>query len=314
MNKETLNTLLMAVGIEIAVVLALVGIFLIFKMRKGKKADRNAAQALVQNVKGNEKSRRESLLQVFGESYDMDEDELNAAVDEFLKRERAFYKTLISVYVDRDAAKFAKLATDLEEMVKPYSDLALSADPAVDNEELEALQQQNSSLEKELNESKQVMDELLSEYTATFDKEGEGIAPEAVKPQSETEEESDEAISETEEGLNEQTDTELVSEENIELEGTMELTVDSMPESFEVTPDEAIDIEAPETEALETEALETDSADEVISDLVEEEQNANEIEAELDADQQTEGEEQQTDDSPINEVSLDEVDEDLEIA
>jgi len=308
-NKETINMLLTVTGIEFAIVLALVGGFLIFKIWKTKKADRNAAQELVKNVKSNEKSRRDSLLQVFGESYDMEEDELNAAVDEFLKRERAFYKTLISVYVDRDAAKFAKLATDLEKMVKPYSDLALSADPTVDNEEMEALQQQNMSLEIELNESKKVMDELLSEYSATFDKEGEGIAPEAVKPKSEPNEEPQEAFSETEGGLSEQADTDLIAEEDIEFEGTMELTIDSMPENLEVTPDEATEIEDTETEDLET-----DSVDEVISDLVVEEQNANEIEAELEADQQTEGEEQQTDDSPINEVSLDKVDEDLEIA
>ena len=284
MNKETMNTLLMTVGIELAVVFALLGCFLIWKMKRGKKADRNAAEVLVKNIKKNEGDRRESLLQVFGESYDMEEEELNAAVDEFLKRERTFFKTLISVYVERDATEFSKLATALEEMVKPYSDLALSTELSVDNDALEALQQENQTLGKELNESKKVMDELLSEYSATFDKEGEGKEPEAVQEDAESAsdpvEESDQ-IAETD-------------DDESEMEGTLELTVDNFT--------------AKEGDEETSEVVEKLTLDE--------EQSTNtEIEAELIADDdQLDGENgsEESEEPATNEVALDEFDEELE--
>ena len=284
MNKETMNTLLMTVGIELAVVFALIGCFLIWKMKRGKKADQNAAEVLVKNIKKNEGNRRESLLQVFGESYDMEGEDLNAAVDEFLKRERTFFKTLISVYVERDATEFSKLATALEEMVKPYSDLALSTELSVDNEALETLQQENQTLGKELNESKKVMDELLSEYTATFDKEGEGKEPEAVQ-------EDDESASEPVEESGQIAETD---DEESEMEGTLELTVDTFT--------------AKEGDEETSEVVEKLTLDE--------EQSTNtEIEAELIADDdQLDGENssEEIEEPAINEVALDEFDEELE--
>ncbi len=280
MNKETMNTLLMTVGIELAVVFALIGCFLIWKMKRGKKADQNAAEVLVKNIKKNEGDRRESLLQVFGESYDMEGEDLNAAVDEFLKRERTFFKTLISVYVERDATEFSKLATALEEMVKPYSDLALSTELSVDNDALETLQQENQTLGKELDESKKVMDELLSEYTATFDKEGEGKEPESVQEDAESVEENDQ-IAETD-------------DEESEMEGTLELTVETFT--------------AKEGDEETSEVVEKLTLDE--------EQSTNtEIEAELIADDdQLDGENssEEVAEPATNEVALDEFDEELE--
>ncbi len=293
MNKETMNTLLMTAGIELAVVFALFGCFLIWKMKKGKKADRNAAEVLVKNIKKNEDGRRESLLQVFGESYDMEGDDLNAAVDEFLKRERTFFKTLISVYVERDATEFSKLTTALEEMVKPYSDLALSTELSVDNDQLETLQKENETLGKELDESKKVMDELLSEYTATFDKKNEGKAPEAVQETTETTSDPAEEGEQISSSEGEQISS---SEgEEGEMEGTLELTVDA----FSAAEEESKDM--------------PDLTEEV---ALEDEQSAsNDIEAELvtDDDQSEDEKSSEENAEPANnEVELDEFDEELE--
>ena len=265
----------MVVGIEVAVIFAFIGCFLIWKMKKGKKADLNAAEVLVKNIKKNEGGRRESLLQVFGESYDMEGEELDAAVDEFLNRERTFFKTLISVYVDRDASEFSKLATALEEMVKPYSDLALSTELSVDSEALEVLQQENQTLGKELDESKKVMEELLSEYTATFDKEGEGKEPETVQK--------------TDNPVSESNENEPVEESEVE----MELTA--------------------ETFTAEEENEESSVLAEKLT--LDDEQSTNtEIEAELIADDQSDDENSSEEiaESATNEVALDELDEELE--
>ena len=277
MSNE-IEILLIVVGVEVIVVFALLTGFLIRRNMKGKKADVLAAGELVKNVQQNESGRRESLLQVFRECYSMEEEELNLAVDEFLNRERAFYKTMISVYVNHDAEEFSKMSVALQDMVKPYSDLALSADPIEDNEKLEALQQQNEELGKELNDSKKVMDELLSEYSATFDKEGEGNGPDAVKEKTD----SSKNLAIDEDNL----DNEIVADnvEEIDSEQSEEDDQEEVLESLDLVVEDSHDIEVAAEEENEIAELEIDF-DEVTEELAETE---------------------------LNEVSLDEFDEELE--
>ncbi len=322
MNQVTMESLLIMVGIEVAVLFALTGAFLLWRIKKGKKTDRKAAQTLVENVKSNEKNRREGLLKVFKECYEMEEDELNAAVDEFLNRERAFYKTLISVYVDRDASEFSKMTGALEEMVKPYSDLALSAEASVDSNQLDALQEQNKNLEKELGESKQVMDELLSEYTATFDKKSEEEKLEAIQAEpvvgaptgdvnidesldiqveetpanldselSITEEVEDESISKVSAvEINEATEEKSTANENSELDNAADEAVKDEISDHEIASELIID----ETESVSTEPPKKDISPDETDNKIEAVEN---IDAEL----------------SIDEVSLDEMDTGLEI-
>ncbi|GEM_PF-3153013 len=306
MNQETMKLLFMATGIEVAIVILLAGIFIFLRMKKGKKADQKAAEELVKNVKKNEKGRRESLLQVFGECYDMEQEELEAAVDEFLNREKAFYKTLISVYVNRDASEFSKLSGSLEEMVKPYADLALSADLSVDSEELEALQRQNQSLEKELEESKKVMDELLAEYTATFDKKGEGKVLEVLQKDKENTPEEANKNSDTGNTSDESSNsiTEPVTEQDDDMEGTLELTVESVLEAEAGTEESVSEVDTDQI---------TEETDQVSETTDESNEKKVEVEAELAIEQDSEEEEVvDLETTSENVVALDEFDEEIE--
>lgn len=181
MNSETMNLLMLTFAGEAILVLLTICVVLIWRNIRRKKADLNAANKLASEVITNDINRRDSLKQVFSECYNMKDDELEAVIDEFMNRERAFYKTLISVYVNRNPDEFSILGKALEEMVTPYTDLALSAEPAGNSEAMEALQQKNEALAKELDDSKTVMDDLLAEYTSTFDKELKGVSPEILK-------------------------------------------------------------------------------------------------------------------------------------
>lgn len=180
MNSETMDMLMLAFAGEAILVLLIICVILIWRNIRRKKAELNAANRLASEVITNDTNRRDTLKQVFSECYNMKDDELEAVIDEFLSRERAFYKTLISVYVNRNPDEFSMLGKALEEMVTPYTDLALSAEPAGNTEAIEALQQKNEALAKELDDSKSVMDDLLAEYTSTFDKESTGITPETL--------------------------------------------------------------------------------------------------------------------------------------
>ncbi|MFK8066818.1 MAG: hypothetical protein AB8D52_01075 [Gammaproteobacteria bacterium] len=298
MNGETLQTLLIITAAEIGFVLLSLCIFLIWRKVKAKKEDLKAVKDLVENVKEIEPNRRESLLKVFGECYDMEENELNTAVDEFLNRERAFYKTMISVYVDRDAKEFSKLSGALVEMVKPYSDLALSAELSTDSEELEALQEQNKELSKELDESKKVMDELLTEYSATFDKEGEGTTAESIQKSK-----TDESNEDTDQTKEEQKSEDIEFEESSQDEQSNDL-VSEPDTSKELESEEDISIEASDEIEIE-------------SDLIVEEDISNEIEVELNEDDQTDlpaeiSIEEELEEDQSDEVSLDDIDLELE--
>lgn len=334
MNQVTMESLLMTVGLELAAFFAIIGAFLLWRMKKGKNADRKAAQTLVENVKGNEKNRREGLLKVFGECYEMEEDELNAAVDEFLNRERAFYKTLISVYVDRDASEFSKMTGALEEMVKPYSDLALSAEVSVDTDELETLQEQNKNLEKELGESKQVMDELLSEYTATFDKKAKGKKPEAAQeePIAEapaTDNDMEETLEIHVDNIPDSIDPALSITEEVEDENVAEVPVVETNEDTEetATVDEASELESIVSDDEVVSDLMIDEAESVSAETPEKGISLDEIDSELEAVEIIDAEliidevealevevaAEKSADVTIDEVSLDEMDTGLEI-
>jgi hypothetical protein len=168
MSEETINILLFFVGAELFFLLFILCLVMFLKGVSRKKKDRKAAETLVQNIKENEDSRREKLQQVFSECYDLKDEELNKVVDEFISREHAFYKYMISAYQNRDAAEFAQLNIQLEEVVKPYPDLALSND-SVGQSEIESLREANEELSVENTSTKELVDQLKEENSRAFD-------------------------------------------------------------------------------------------------------------------------------------------------
>lgn len=153
----------------VVIMAALSGALLYLGMRKNR-SDRAGATRLVGRIKKDEEARREKLAGIFKSGYGLDGESLKARVDEFIIREKAFYKTLIALYLDRDSSQLAKLTEDLEEVIGPCLELAGQKPPGDPDADVKELREQNDLLERELQSTRRVMETLMAEYNAAFHK------------------------------------------------------------------------------------------------------------------------------------------------
>jgi hypothetical protein len=82
----------------------------------------SAAQAteLVSKVSNTEDTRRTALETVFKDKYQFEGDELGAAVDEFMQREKAFYNAVVGAFLGRGNSKISDLKDELTKIVAPW--------------------------------------------------------------------------------------------------------------------------------------------------------------------------------------------------
>ena len=166
MITTTLELALLVMCME----LALLGIGLAFlQLRGGKRQEQTTianVSALVSTVEQADAPRREALLTVLRETYRFDADKAEQVVSDFIEREHAFYNALIGVHLGRGGKTLADVPAEVTRLVAPW--LRLTPTPAVDESAVEALQTQNQALSTQLAETKQVLDDLMSEYSAAF--------------------------------------------------------------------------------------------------------------------------------------------------
>ena len=144
-----------------------------FRQRKSAVVDEQGAKALETEVTGKEPTRREALQTIFAERYNIVAEELDAKVEEFIERERSFYETLLTVYVQRDPEGLSKMGDELNKVIAPW--ISMVPQGMVDGPTAQALQSnlselnsRNETLSEELDRTKQVMEGLLGEYNAAF--------------------------------------------------------------------------------------------------------------------------------------------------
>ena len=161
---------------------ALLAVGLTFYLRRGSNEQRLAAvdsvTTLVGTVERTEKHRRDALLTTMQEIYRMEPDEAEKVVSDFIERERAFYNALIGVHLGRTGKTLADVPSEVTKLVAPW--LRVTPRGQVDESEIVALQDTNSALEMELADTKKVLDSLMVEYSAAFERQQ---ADEAAKKQ-----------------------------------------------------------------------------------------------------------------------------------
>ncbi len=254
MSSSMIHALLI-LSAEVIVLLLVVGsVFLFFRLRN-KKKDAHAATQLVDDLKKNEPDRRENLTQVFKDVYGIEGDELGTVVNEFIDREKAFYKVLLSTYLKRDASKLQTFGSELEKMVLPYmelvpKDMVDSSEVDALNADLEQLKKENSELGGELSSSKGIIDEMMSEYSRAFDKgaETDKDLPEAATGEDKPADEEGAEISADSQTEDSESDDEILPESEAEVD----IVVDE--------PDNMDEVPASETDGLaETELTDSET-------------------------------------------------------
>lgn len=149
---------------------ALLSIALAFvHWRGGKRQEQTTianVSSLVSTVEQAAAPRREALLTVLRETYRFDDDKAEQVVSDFIEREHAFYNALIGVHLGRGGKTLADVPAEVTRLVAPW--LRLTPTKVVDESAVAALQTQNLELTNQLAETKQVLDDLMSEYSAAF--------------------------------------------------------------------------------------------------------------------------------------------------
>lgn len=166
MITTTLELALLALCAEFALLSA----GLCFVMWRGGKRQEQSTidnvSSLVSTVEQSDSPRREALLTVLRETYRFDDGKAEKVVSDFIEREHAFYNALIGVHLGRGGKTLADVPAEVTRLVAPW--LRLTPTPVVDEDAVEALQTQNLTLSNQLAETKEVLDELMSEYSAAF--------------------------------------------------------------------------------------------------------------------------------------------------
>ena len=124
------------------------------------------ATELVSKVSNTEDSRRIALETVFRDKYQYEGDELDATVDKFMAREKAFYNVVVGTFLGHGKNKISNLNDELTKVVAPW--ISIMPKKMLDAEAAGSLVAEKSQMEAELGETKQVLEKMISEYNRAF--------------------------------------------------------------------------------------------------------------------------------------------------
>jgi len=163
---STLEAALLFLCVEFALFAATLAVLQLRGGKRQQHATLANVTSLVSTVEQAAAPRREALLTVLRETYRFDDEKAEQVVTDFIEREHAFYNALIGVHLGRGGKTLADVPAEVTRLVAPW--LRLTPSKVVDESAMEALQTQNLALTNQLTETKQVLDDLMSEYSAAF--------------------------------------------------------------------------------------------------------------------------------------------------
>ncbi len=130
--------------------------------------------ALVGKVDSATGTRREALSAIISETYRFDSADTERVVTDFIERERAFYNAMIGVHLGRNNKTLADVPSELAKVVAPW--LRLTPKNSASPDTVVALETENATLNRELTDTKRVLEELMEEYNALYHQEQQARA------------------------------------------------------------------------------------------------------------------------------------------
>jgi hypothetical protein len=190
--------LLLAAG-ELVFILALVLLAIWLRQREAVRRDRKAIRALVERARKGKIQRREQIRRFLTGQFGLSGDELTELGCAIHKAEMRLIQTFASAYLNRNAAKAANFAVEVEAGVEPYWRLSAEAanaeagageaaettqetdeaaahagatdEPVSDDGEVARLRGENNRLSEELRVTMDTMSRMLNEYSTIFSKD-----------------------------------------------------------------------------------------------------------------------------------------------
>ncbi|MGR9090571.1 MAG: hypothetical protein ACU85U_08335 [Gammaproteobacteria bacterium] len=162
--------------IEFALLAPVMAFFTLRGARSAEAATTSEATELVSKVADTEDARRSALETVFREKYQYEGDELDAAVDEFMGREKAFYNAVVGAVLGRGDSKISDINDELTKVVAPW--ISITPKNMVDAKSAEAVATHKDRIEIELGHTKETLEKMMSEYNRAFRKSADQNEPE----------------------------------------------------------------------------------------------------------------------------------------
>ncbi len=151
---------------EFALLAVVIAVFALRRARRAQDTTVAEVTALVSKVDNAESGRRDALSAIIRDTYRFDAAEADKVVEDFIERERAFYNALIGVHLGRGGKTIADVPSEFTKVVAPW--LRLTPKNMIEAESVEALEHTNVELCNELQQTKRVLDALMTEYNAAF--------------------------------------------------------------------------------------------------------------------------------------------------
>ncbi|MEO5342343.1 MAG: hypothetical protein H7842_03205 [Gammaproteobacteria bacterium SHHR-1] len=135
--------------------------------------DQKAGRALVAQIKQSAAQRSTEIERLLSETYGYQGEQLEQHSKRIRKAEMSLYRNLLTLYLNRDAAKLPSLPELLQQALAPYQDLAPSGsaasnEPKADAADIEILRQENKELSDEMRITMDTLGRVLSEYASVF--------------------------------------------------------------------------------------------------------------------------------------------------
>ncbi|MBK1648234.1 hypothetical protein [Rhabdochromatium marinum] len=164
----TLELASLIMSAEFALASAVI-LFVVRRRQRRAAADQHSQTAdLKSTVQGELPSRRESLTKLFQSNAQLKGRKLTTTVDTFLAREQAFYDAMLNIHLNENGKSLRDIPDELRKVLSPWAELQANT-----NQEVTALgdlRTENAELGEQLQHNKEVIERLLEEYNATFNR------------------------------------------------------------------------------------------------------------------------------------------------
>lgn len=146
------------------------GVLFVMMRRQRKLLDdeHSHAGAMMRELETTEEVRRDAIASLFESTYRLEGEELNAKVEEYVEREKAFYNAMLSLYLERDGRKLRDLPEELSKVLTPWAHMTPTG--MVHASEIGNLSTEKEAIAAELESTKNTLEQLMDEYMAAFER------------------------------------------------------------------------------------------------------------------------------------------------
>ncbi|MCP4490536.1 MAG: hypothetical protein GY820_24950 [Gammaproteobacteria bacterium] len=163
--------------VEGMTVLLIVLLLLVFLSKRHKGRKKRAVIRLIAQIKKQSEVRTRETGSFLQEIYQLEDDELNKAVQIIDKSEKRLFQKLVNSYISEDPSIIYSMDAAIAGLIDTYKALKpkerIIEKGSDENEkqlniEVEALKEENEKLEEELTATKQKMTDMISEFGSMF--------------------------------------------------------------------------------------------------------------------------------------------------